>query len=103
MVFFTAFPAEACLTAALAGALGAAFFTVFLTETAFFVAFLPAEAARLTLHDMPRRPRMAPGGLAYHVLNCAVAHLPLFEKEGDYAAFERVPSRNRRPGELNRS
>src|SRR5262249_53973057 len=39
---------------------------------------------------MPRRARNAPGGLVYHVLNRAVARLPLFQKDGDYAAFERV-------------
>lgn len=39
---------------------------------------------------MPRGPRYAPGGLVYHALNRAVARLPLFEKDGDYAAFERV-------------
>lgn len=39
---------------------------------------------------MPRRPRIAPGGLVYHALNRAVARLALFEKEADYAAFERV-------------
>jgi putative transposase len=39
---------------------------------------------------MPRRPRIAPGGLVYHVLNRAVARLCLFEKDADYAAFERV-------------
>jgi putative transposase len=39
---------------------------------------------------MPRHPRVAPGGYVYHALNRAVARLPLFEKEGDYAAFERV-------------
>ena len=39
---------------------------------------------------MPRQARYAPGGLVYHVLNRAVARLPLFEKEGDYEAFERV-------------
>ena len=33
---------------------------------------------------------MAPGGLVYHVLNRAVARLPLFEKSEDYLAFERV-------------
>ena len=36
---------------------------------------------------MPRKPRMARGGLVYHVLNRAVARLPLFEKEADYEAF----------------
>lgn len=39
---------------------------------------------------MPRQPRVAPGGLVYHALNRGVARLPLFEKDGDYAAFERV-------------
>jgi putative transposase len=39
---------------------------------------------------MPRHARIAPGGLVYHVLNRAVARLPLFQKDGDYAAFERV-------------
>lgn len=39
---------------------------------------------------MPRRPRVATGGLAYHVLNRRIARLPLFEKPGDYAAFEQI-------------
>ena len=39
---------------------------------------------------MPRTPRSAPGGYVYHALNRGVARLPLFEKDGDYAAFERV-------------
>lgn len=39
---------------------------------------------------MPRRPRNASGGLAYHVLNRRVGRLPLFEKSGDYAAFETI-------------
>ncbi|MBI2725810.1 MAG: transposase [Polaromonas sp.] len=39
---------------------------------------------------MPRRPRIAPGGLVYHVLNRGVARLALFEKDADYEAFERV-------------
>ena len=30
------------------------------------------------------------GGYAYHVLNRANARLPLFQKDGDYEAFERV-------------
>ncbi len=33
---------------------------------------------------------MAPGGLVYHVLNRAVARLPLFQTSGDYDAFEQV-------------
>jgi putative transposase len=39
---------------------------------------------------MPRNPRVAPGGFVYHALNRGVARLPLFEKDGDYEAFERV-------------
>ena len=39
---------------------------------------------------MPRRPRVCPAGTCFHVLNRAVARLPLFEKEGDYEAFDRV-------------
>src|SRR5204862_568174 len=37
-----------------------------------------------------RQPRAAPGGYVYHALNRGVARLPLFQKEGDFAAFERV-------------
>lgn len=39
---------------------------------------------------MPRQARVAPGGLVYHVLNRAVARLPLLQKPEDYGAFERV-------------
>ena len=39
---------------------------------------------------MPRRPRFATGGLAYHVLNRRVGRLSLFEKPGDYLAFEKI-------------
>ena len=39
---------------------------------------------------MPRRARIAPGGLVYHAWNRAVARLPLFQKDGDYAAFMEV-------------
>jgi putative transposase len=39
---------------------------------------------------MPRQARQAPGGLVYHALNRAVARLLLFEKDGDYQAFESV-------------
>jgi putative transposase len=39
---------------------------------------------------MPRRPRVAPGGLVYHCFNRAVARLALFETDEDYTAFERV-------------
>jgi putative transposase len=39
---------------------------------------------------MPRRPRNAPGGFVYHVLNRAAARQTLFQKDGDYQTFERV-------------
>jgi putative transposase len=39
---------------------------------------------------MPRRPRHAPGGIIDHALNWAVARLPLFQKHGDFEAFERI-------------
>jgi putative transposase len=39
---------------------------------------------------MPRQARLAPGGFVYHALNRAGARLPLFQKDGDYEAFERV-------------
>src|SRR5688572_18565976 len=39
---------------------------------------------------MPRRPRLAAGGLAYHVLNRRVGRLSLFEEPADYTAFEKI-------------
>ncbi|MBK8267819.1 MAG: transposase [Planctomycetes bacterium] len=39
---------------------------------------------------MPRPPRITEAGLAYHVLNCRVTRLPIFNKDRDYAAFERI-------------
>jgi putative transposase len=39
---------------------------------------------------MPRRPRLAAGDLAYHILNRRVGRLPLFEKAADYTAFEKI-------------
>src|SRR5829696_8651347 len=39
---------------------------------------------------MPRRPRYAPGGYVYHVLNRAVGRQRIFDSDADYAAFERV-------------
>ena len=39
---------------------------------------------------MPRRPRLAAGDLAYHVLNRRVGRLPMFEKTHDYLAFEKI-------------
>ena len=40
---------------------------------------------------MPRTARFAPGGYVYHAINRGVARLPLFDQDGDYEAFERVP------------
>jgi putative transposase len=39
---------------------------------------------------MPRRLRQADGGIIYHVLNRGVGRRTLFDKPGDYAAFEQV-------------
>ncbi len=39
---------------------------------------------------MSRTARYAPGGLVYHVLNRGVGRRTLFEKDGDYSAFEKV-------------
>lgn len=39
---------------------------------------------------MPRRSRIATGGLVYHVLNRRVGRLPLFDKPADYKAFETI-------------
>jgi putative transposase len=39
---------------------------------------------------MGRPLRAAVAGLVYHTLNRANARLPLFQKDGDYAAFEKV-------------
>jgi putative transposase len=39
---------------------------------------------------MPRRPRLAAGELAYHVLNRRVGRLSLFETRADHVAFEKI-------------
>ena len=39
---------------------------------------------------MGRPKRAADGGLVYHVLNRSNAKMPIFKKEADYEAFERV-------------
>ena len=39
---------------------------------------------------MARRLRVAVGGIVYHVLNRAVGRGRIFDKEGDYLAFEKV-------------
>lgn len=39
---------------------------------------------------MPRNARQAPGGWVFHVLNRAVARLPLFPRKSDYSDFEQV-------------
>ena len=42
------------------------------------------------LLDMGRPHRLDQGGYVYHVLNRANARLPIFQKDGDYDAFERI-------------
>src|SRR5260370_8593800 len=39
---------------------------------------------------MGRPHRLALGGYVYHVLNRANGRLPIFRKDADYAAFERI-------------
>jgi putative transposase len=39
---------------------------------------------------MPRTPRVAPGGLVFHVLNRANGRLRLFKTPADYLAFEKL-------------
>jgi putative transposase len=39
---------------------------------------------------MPRKARIAPGGMVFHVLNRANGRLRLFKKDEDFQAFERV-------------
>lgn len=39
---------------------------------------------------MGRPYRAGLGGYVYHVLNRANGRLPIFHKDGDYAAFERI-------------
>jgi putative transposase len=51
---------------------------------------------------MPRKPRNAPGGLVYHVLNRAAGRIMLFRNDADYLAFERVllDAHERQPVEI---
>src|SRR5574340_98530 len=37
-----------------------------------------------------RRPRIAPGGLVYHVLNRSVGRMKMFRTKRDFMAFERL-------------
>ena len=39
---------------------------------------------------MPRRARLASGGIAYHALNRGNGRNELFPKPEDYSAFERI-------------
>ncbi|HOW72629.1 MAG TPA: transposase, partial [Phycisphaerae bacterium] len=39
---------------------------------------------------MGRSPRITEPGVVYHLLNRRVMRLPIFERDGDYAAFEGV-------------
>ena len=57
---------------------------------------------RPKLQPMPRRARQAIGGLVYHVLNRGNLRAPIFHKDADYEAFERIlhQARQRTPVEL---
>ena len=39
---------------------------------------------------MPRAQRIAAGGVIYHVLNRANGRIPIFQRDSDYRAFEKV-------------
>jgi putative transposase len=39
---------------------------------------------------MPRRARVAPGGLIYHVLNRAAGRMHLFDTDADHEAFQHL-------------
>ncbi len=39
---------------------------------------------------MPRRPRVAPGGWIYHVLNRSAGRIKLFRRDKDFEAFDRL-------------
>ena len=39
---------------------------------------------------MPRTARVAPGEMIFHVLNRGVGRRQIFDKDGDYAAFEGI-------------
>ena len=39
---------------------------------------------------MPRKSRVAPGGMVFHVLNRGVGRRRIFDKDADYAAFEDI-------------
>ena len=44
---------------------------------------------------MGRARRATDGGVVYHVLNRANARLPIFERDEDFAAFERILAEGR--------
>lgn len=46
--------------------------------------------ACVILRAMPRAARVAPGRMVFHVLNRAIARVRVFEKNEDFAAFERT-------------
>jgi len=62
------------------------------SNTAVSTARRSEKRGRSSFIGMPRRPRICPAGVCFHVLNRAVARLRLFEKREDYEAFERVLS-----------
>src|SRR5947209_773104 len=39
---------------------------------------------------MPRRPRSAPGGHVYHVLNRAAGQMKMFRRDADFLAFQNL-------------
>ena len=39
---------------------------------------------------MARRPRVAPGGIAFHAMNRGAGRMAVFDDTPDYLAFEKV-------------
>ena len=52
--------------------------------------YLTSEGQSYILPSMPRTPRLAPGGMIFHILNRGNARAQIFRKEADYLAFEKA-------------
>ena len=59
-------------------------------ETGTQLVYLDKEGDGVIEYGHGKAARATPGGYVYHVLNRSVAGLPLFRKEADFGAFERI-------------
>jgi hypothetical protein len=68
-------------------------------DAASFLGSLPSASRSVILSFMPRKPRIAPGGWVYHVLNRSVGRMKMFRHDRDVEAFQRVlaEARQRHP------